>query len=102
MGRQIGVNSVDTNKYFSVTGSGSSKSFSIHYEDDGSISSMVISTITTRNRHVSSNNFTNSYSEIGYNSTIEIDNHSDTCCFGKNFRIVPSAEQLFSVTSFLV
>ena len=41
-------------------------------------SSMGISKITTRNRHYSSNNFTNHDDKTGYNSTIEIDIHSGT------------------------
>ena len=62
---------------------------------------MVISKITTRNRHVYSNNPTKHDGEIGYNSIIEIDSHSHTHCFGKNFRIVSSTEQLCSVSAFL-
>ena len=49
---------------------------------------MGITKITTRNRHVSSNNPTKHDGEIGYNSTIDINRHDDTHCFGKNFRIV--------------
>ena len=62
---------------------------------------MGITKITTRNRHVSSNNPTKHDSEIGYNSTIDINRHDDTHCFGKNFRIVSSAEQVWSATELL-
>ena len=62
---------------------------------------MVTSRITTRNRHVYSNNSTKHDGEIGYNSTIEINTHVNTHCFGKNFRIMKSTEQLCSVTAFL-
>ena len=62
---------------------------------------MGITKITTRNRHVSSNNPTKHDSEIGYNSTIDINRHDDTHCFGKNFRIVSSTEQVWSVTALL-
>ena len=46
---------------------------------------MGTSKITTINRHVSSNNPTKHDGEIGYNSTNDIDSHSDTHCSGKNF-----------------
>ena len=90
MGRQRGVNSFAANNGVSVTGSGSSKRFSIQYDNYGSISIMVISKITNRNHHVSSNNSTKHDGEIGYNSTIDIISHADTHCFGKKFLIVSS------------
>ena len=86
--RQILVNTVATNKDFSVTVLGISKRFYIQYDNNASISIMVISKITTRNRHVSSNNSTKHDSEIGYNSTIEIDSHVDNYFCFNNFRIV--------------
>ena len=45
---------------------------------------MVISKIATRNHNVSSNNYTNHDSEIGYNSTIDVDSHADAH-FCENF-----------------
>ena len=101
MGRQIIVNVISTYKDVSVTGSGISKYFSIQYDEDDRISSIGISKITNRNLHVSSNNSTNHDSEIGYNSTIEIDIHAYTHCFGKKFRIVSPTEQLCSVHPFI-
>ena len=101
MGRKRLFNAVATNNDVSVTGSGSSKHFYIQYDDDGRISGMGISKITTRNCHVSSNNSTNHDGRIGYKNTIEIDSHADTHFFGKNFRIVSSTEQLCSVTALL-
>ena len=101
MVRQIGVNTVATKNDVSVTESGISKQFFIHHYDDGRISGMVISKITTRNRHVSSNNSTNSDGEIGYNSTIEVNSHSNTYFFGKNWQTMSSTEQVWSVTAFL-
>ena len=62
---------------------------------------MGISKITTRNRHVSSNNPTKHDGEIGYNSTIDIDSHADTHCFGNNFQILSSTEQVCSVPALL-
>ena len=62
---------------------------------------MVISKITTRCFHVSSNNSTNCDSEIGFNSTIEIDGHTNNHCFGKKFRIMSTIEQVCSVTGLL-
>ena len=94
MVRQIGVNTVATKNDVSVTESGISKQFFIHHCDDGRISGMVITKITTRNRHVSSNNSTNRYGEIGYNSTIEVNSHSNTYCFGKNLQTMSSTEQV--------
>ena len=90
MGRQRGVNAVNaTGNDASVAGSATSRQFSIEYDDDGRISSMGISKITTGNRHVSSSNFARTEpADIGYNSTIEIDSHADTHCFGRNFRII--------------
>mmetsp|Transcript_15996 Transcript_15996/g.23840 ORF Transcript_15996/g.23840 Transcript_15996/m.23840 type:complete len:787 (+) Transcript_15996:5053-7413(+) len=102
MGRQRGVNAVNTTgNDASVAGSATSRQFSIEYDDDGRISSMGISKITTGNRHVSSNNFARTEPDIGYNSTIEIDSHADTHCFGRNFRIITTTEQVCSVTAFL-
>ena len=62
---------------------------------------MGISKINTINCHVYSNHSINYDGGIGYNSTIEIDSHANTHCFGKKFRIVYSTEQLLSVTVFL-
>ena len=62
---------------------------------------MGISEITTRNRNFSSNDFTKHDDEIAYNSTIEIDCHSDTHFFGKNFQFFSSTQQVCVVTSFL-
>ena len=61
---------------------------------------MGISKITTGNFHVYSNNHANQDSEIDYNSTIEIDSRSYPHCFYKNFRVVLTTEQVFSVTVF--
>ena len=94
MARQRGVNTVTTKNYFPVTGSGIKKQFSIQYDDYGRISSIVISKITTRNRHASSNNSTKHDGEIGYNSTIDINSHTDTIFFVNNFLIVSSTEQV--------
>ena len=55
MVRQRGVNSVATNNDVSVNVLGSSKRFSIQYNEDGRVLSMRISKIATRNCHVSSN-----------------------------------------------
>ena len=40
------------------------------------------------NCHVSLKNPTKNEGEISYNRTIDIDSHTDTHYFGKNFRIV--------------
>ena len=101
MGSKIGVNAVVTNNNVLVTHSGNSKRFSIQYNNDGRIPSMGISKITTRNCHVSSNNLTKQDGEIRYNSIIDINSHADTHYFGKNFLIVSSTEQLFSVAVLL-
>ena len=39
--------------------------------------------------------------EIIYKSTIEIDSHADIHFFAKNFQIISSTEQVFSVTALL-
>ena len=101
MVRQIRFNTVATNNDVSVTWLGSSKRFSIQNDNDGSILSLGISKITTRYRRVSSDNPTKHDGEIRYYSTIDIDSHANTHCFGNNFRVVSSTEQLFSVTAFL-
>ena len=70
---------------------------------------MGISKITTdncchvseENSHVSSNHSSQRDGNIGYNITIEINSYADTHCFGKNFRIVSTTEQICSVTAFL-
>ena len=62
---------------------------------------MRISKNSNRNHHVSSNNSTNNYGEVGYNITIEIDSHDYTHCFGRKFRILSQTEQVWSVTAFL-
>ena len=90
MGMKIRVNAATTNNDVSVTGQGISKRFSIEYCDDDRISSTVISKITIRNRHVSSNNYTKHDGEIGYNSTTDIESHVNTHFFGNNFQIVSS------------
>ena len=79
------VNKVTTNNYESVTGLIISKRFSIQYDNYKRISTIRISKITTRNRHISLNNSTNNYDEIGYNSTIDINSHADTHFLGENF-----------------
>ena len=39
--------------------------------------------------------------EFGYNSNIEINSPADTHCFGKNFKMVSSTEQVCSLTALL-
>ena len=101
MGMKIGVNTVTTKNDISVTGQKSSKRFAIKYDNDDRISGIGISKITTRNRHVSSNNSTKHDGKIVYNSTIDINSHVDTHCFGNNFRIMSSTEKLCSVPALL-
>ena len=81
MARQRGGNAVATNNDVSFTVFGSSKHFFIQYVNDGRLSGLVISKITSRNRRVSSKNITKHDVEIGYNSTIEIDSYAGTIFF---------------------
>ena len=89
MERQIIINAVTTKNDVSVTGSVSSKRYSIQYDENGRISVIGISKITSKNLPVPSNNYTNHDGEIGYNSTIEINSHSDNH-FLVNIQIISS------------
>ena len=57
--------------------------------------------ITTRNRDVSSNNPTNRYGEIVYNSNIDINSHADNHCFGKEISSCVINRTICPVTAFL-
>ena len=96
MGRQVGVNAVSVNNDVSVTGSGTPKRFSIQYEKSGRILGMGISKISTRNHHFSSNNSTKHDGAVVYNSTIEIDSHSDTLFLARNFKLFHQQKNMLS------
>ena len=101
MGRQRGIHAMSVSGDSSTSGSAGSRQVSIQYDNDGRVSNMEISGVCTDNRHVSSNSSARHDGEVGYNSTIEIDSHADTHCFGRNFHIVSRTEQVCSVTGFL-
>ena len=81
MGRQRVVNSVFASNDAWFNGSGISTRFYIQYENDGKISRIGSSKITTRNFDVSSNISTKHDNEIDYNSTTVINSHANTNFF---------------------